>query len=62
MIAMVIVDQDPQIAMRITSADLHVQSFTAWVACNLTTNQMVGCNIDSGKAILQLAGGSPALT
>ena len=36
MIAMVIVDQDPQIAMRITSADLHVQSFTAWVACNLT--------------------------
>jgi hypothetical protein len=36
MIAMVIVDQDPQIAMRMTSADLHVQSFTAWAACNLT--------------------------
>jgi hypothetical protein len=33
---MVIVDRNPQLAMRITSAHLHVQSFIAWAACNPT--------------------------
>jgi hypothetical protein len=35
MIAMVIVNQAPQIVMIVASADLNMQSFAPWMACNL---------------------------
>jgi hypothetical protein len=35
MIAFVFVDQTSQIAVIIATANLHVQAFAAWVACNL---------------------------
>jgi hypothetical protein len=35
MIAFVFVDQTLQIAVILATANLHVQAFDAWVACNL---------------------------
>ena len=62
MITVVLVDQLLQIAVKIATANLHVQVFAAGMACNPMKPQMVGCNIHFVNAIFQFAGGSPGLT
>jgi hypothetical protein len=56
-------DQTLQIAVIIATANLHVQTFAAWMACNLVKppNDWL-YSLDLGNVIFQLAGGSPGLT